>query len=736
MPPQDKFKIFVSYGRADASAFVDRLVADLERAGLSVWRDTSDLVTAVPWDDQIRAALKSCNLVVAVLTPHAVRGATKSTAAAEESVCLDELHAARFDPPPTPILPVLLINCQLPFSIARLNYEDFQNALGDDASYSASIGRLLARIETIKNGFPVPNRTVDIEPLDFDLYLKSKTRDFVGRAWLASDISDWLARPDGGSTLLLVGEPGWGKTAFCGHLFSADPGGQLLAAHFCRADRSDTVSPRRFVQSLIATIALRIPAYGERLHPMLERDPDALTTGAPLQVLESVCLKPLAALEPRAIGNLPRYILVDALDEAESSATGRELHSLLAAATKQFPDWLRLVATTRDRFGIPQSFPGARIVHLDPADERNRDDLRGLIARKLGAAGSAAAGGDAVAQALAAKAGGNALAAAQLAAAAQRGDFDAASIAALPQEMSALYRAMLSQRFDPRGNDWHAIRSVLEMVLATDAAVPIALIASALADTDEYRTREAVGLISDLLVTNDDAIQIFHQTLRDFLNDKTTPFFVNARAGATKLASFAVKADAGKTAPAATQLPLQSQLSAWIARSDDPSRFADQLPAIYEKLFSQKYTLYNPPSDEDFDEHKRLIGSFAAAGRIDDLIGIVDLAMTRAADRLNQIDDRFGNNSDRGKIAETAYSVQGCISITYFVFAFIREVARVAPEAKAKLRDAYDRHKQYVSFFTFLGPALGYRKLGLSSYYEGEGDFLSMDAGKLYQSLG
>ena len=33
--------VFVSYGRSDATKFVDRLVAELNRRGFDVWRDIS-----------------------------------------------------------------------------------------------------------------------------------------------------------------------------------------------------------------------------------------------------------------------------------------------------------------------------------------------------------------------------------------------------------------------------------------------------------------------------------------------------------------------------------------------------------------------------------------------------------------------------------------------------------------------------------------------------------------------
>ena len=124
MTDKSDIAVFISYGRADASVFVDRLAADLDRAGLKIWRDVAQLRSPHPWDDQIQAALKQSDVVVAVLTPHAVR-AVRQPGKADESVCLDELAFARFSPPATPIVPILLRPCEPPFVIYRTQYLDF-----------------------------------------------------------------------------------------------------------------------------------------------------------------------------------------------------------------------------------------------------------------------------------------------------------------------------------------------------------------------------------------------------------------------------------------------------------------------------------------------------------------------------------------------------------------------------------------------------------------------------------
>ena len=267
-------RIFISYGRSDASAFVDRLSRDLHDAGLEIWRDTSHIRPGQPWDTEVAGAIKNSDIMVAILTPHAVRGGHMPVTVSEASVCIDELRSARFDKPPTPIVPIMLIPCEAPFIIARLHWIDFQRAEKEPACYREALARLVQTIYEVKDGKPVPIRTVAVEPVDFDLYLKEKTREFVGRGWLTAEVLDRLSADDAAPVLLLVGEPGWGKTAFASHLYRTDPDGRLLAAHFCRADRADSISARRFTESIAALIALRVPAFAERLGARLASEPD------------------------------------------------------------------------------------------------------------------------------------------------------------------------------------------------------------------------------------------------------------------------------------------------------------------------------------------------------------------------------------------------------------------------------------------------------------------------------
>jgi MoxR-like ATPase len=54
--------------------------------------------------------------------------------------------------------------------------------------------------------------------IDFTPYINERTRDFTGREWVFTEIDRWLANPDAPSFLIIIGEPGVGKSAIAARL--------------------------------------------------------------------------------------------------------------------------------------------------------------------------------------------------------------------------------------------------------------------------------------------------------------------------------------------------------------------------------------------------------------------------------------------------------------------------------------------------------------------------------------
>jgi hypothetical protein len=210
-PITPKGQLFLSYGRRDAERLAERLEADLTLLGYQVWRDKRQIRSGRAWDREIECALRSSQLVVALLSPHAVRTAgdpDPSNPDDADSVCLDELSFARFACK-TPIVPVLAAPCTPPFVILRLDYVDLC-AWSDSADqYRRGFQRLTAAIAAALRGEPPPYRRWDdrFRPFDFAPFLYERRRDFCGRQWLFDAIETWRTGSDR-RALLITGEPG------------------------------------------------------------------------------------------------------------------------------------------------------------------------------------------------------------------------------------------------------------------------------------------------------------------------------------------------------------------------------------------------------------------------------------------------------------------------------------------------------------------------------------------------
>src|SRR5690242_2997174 len=109
-------RVFISYGRADAEALATRLAKDLA-AHHDVWLDSSAIKSGRAWEEQIEAGILCSDVVVALLSPHAVRR--------PDGVCLDEISLARYAG--RRIIPAMVLPCRPPLGIYRLDWIDFQN---------------------------------------------------------------------------------------------------------------------------------------------------------------------------------------------------------------------------------------------------------------------------------------------------------------------------------------------------------------------------------------------------------------------------------------------------------------------------------------------------------------------------------------------------------------------------------------------------------------------------------
>jgi hypothetical protein len=480
----NKVRLFLSYGRADAEELAERLEADLSLLGFDVWRDRRKIRSGREWDDQIEAGLRTSQLVVAVLTPHAVR---------QESVCRDELAFARFACK-LPIVPTLAEPCEPPFVIFRLDYIDLTAWRDSDDQYKRGFKRLLDAIQAYLRGEPARYRRWDdrFPQFDFGPYLYDKRRDFCGREWLFQRIDAWQADPGRQRALLITGDPGIGKSAIVAQLVHLNPGGQVLAYHCCRADMLETLRPARFIRGLAGMVASQLEAYASQLDdPQVEAALGAARCETdPASAFEEGILNPLHKVPTPAGGS--RYILIDALDEALATRDGMSLITLLAPSRlDRLPGWLRVVATTRKEPDILRRLSGLRAEEIRADAPDNLDDIERFLAHRLGQPGlqerlqsSGVSAVEAVRR-LREKSEGNFLWIEQALLSLEDGTHSFARLDALPPGLTGLYMAFFERHF-PDAASYAPARQVLEVVTAAREPLAAPEIAAATGLDPDY----------------------------------------------------------------------------------------------------------------------------------------------------------------------------------------------------------------------------------------------------------
>jgi len=540
-------KLFLSYDRRDSRDLANRLCVDLTAAGYEVWQDTSEIRAGRSWEEQIEDGLRSTQLVVALLSPHAVRKSTDPTSPDNlDSVCLDEISFARFARPPIPIVPAMAVPCDPPFCIFRLDYVDLTQWSQSEDQYRAGFHNLLEEIEAARrNETRYRSWMHRLKPLDvFDAYLNEKRQDFCGREWLFDEIDSWrFSRRE--RALLITGDPGVGKSAIVAQLVHLNPGGQLLAYHCCMADTPETLRPARFVQSLAAMIGSRLPAYADMLETdeLQEELSDARCNEDPASAFESDILARLEGLATPEAG--VRYILIDALDEALTlSDRGSTIVDLLARRLDRLPGWLRIVATTRKEPQVLRKLSTLQAETIDASDPRNLEDINDYIASRLRSPNlaerlvAARVSLEEVQRRLHEAGNGNFLYVKQALIDIERDNYRLDQLDELPQGLAGLYEAFFARHFGstPESATYGPTRRVLEVAVAAQQPLEESQIARVTGLDREYELSEVLRQLASFLPERDGCFTLYHKSLADWLIKRDNPYRASPHRGHEQLA--------------------------------------------------------------------------------------------------------------------------------------------------------------------------------------------------------
>ena len=530
-------RIFQSYGWKDATEISRRLKDSLAAAGYNVWLDREQL----RGDDKhfslaLEDAVKDCEIVVALISPHSARGAADKDD--RSSICYNELRLA--EELPRPIIPIRVqpLRGPPPFIVIKYHRIDWLTWEQPDA-YETGLQQILGAIKRVLAGDKNLDPDIAFQTTSFVSQLFSARGSFVGRAWLFERIDQWLA--SGKPAFMIEASTGSGKTAIVAELVRRNPGGRILAYHFCN-EEAVTLEPAAFVRSIAAMIANSIDSYADLLWNA--KLTDWLQGADPHTMLSQGLLAPLH--KEQMDGNF--YIVVDALDEAfgaqTSPGTGRiSLPQLLARALDKFPPWLKLLVTTRPHPRIQRLFGAAETIALSGSVEQQQADVRVYIEARLGDPALRARTQDAsnAARLIEDGAASSFQYAVSVLDALEAGDVKVGELNRLPKRLEDFYYDRAEARF-PSPPDYRPARLIFELLVA--AREPLTLrqlqtLTGLERDTQLQPTLDALtGFIGVEPGGGADVYRIAHKSISDWLLSSQSGYLcIDPAAGRARLLS-------------------------------------------------------------------------------------------------------------------------------------------------------------------------------------------------------
>lgn len=420
-----------------------------------------------------------------------------------------------------------------------------------------AVDRALHRWSESARSSPKKATTALPPPEKFKILLEKKRQHFCGRQWVFDAIDDWLRDDNAMAALLVTGDPGAGKSALLS-AWNHRNGERVLACHCCEALMNDQLRPGRFVLNVAAQIAEQLPEYARLVveDQGLERwKSEESCQNDPIQAFRALVLERLRVLTPP--DNSVRVLLVDALDEALAlkDAKSKTIVDVLACTTEWFPEWLRLIATTRREKDILKKFTARNELpltakHDKTLHEKNLDDVALYINTRLKEpklserlAGSKITPFD-LSRTLVDKSDGNFLYVQQALEGIKSGIFQVDRLDLLPPGLNSLYLRWFQWQF-PDEAAYAPVRQLLEVVVAACAPLGKAQLAEATGLDADDQLPPVLARLSAYVPERSGTYGLYHQSLGEWLTgpelaeDSGTPrYFISRKRGHRRLADY------------------------------------------------------------------------------------------------------------------------------------------------------------------------------------------------------
>ena len=217
---------------------------------------------------------------------------------------------------------------------------------------------------------------------DIDYYVQRFQADT--REWVFDRVQNWLDDTNSQNRVMVIsGNAGMGKSVIASVICKRMQGASRLSgSHFCQYNNVRYRKPQLMIQSLACHLSHALPKYREALVKQLTRNQGA-------DDLNSMNVEELFALlfkEPLGLVSDPgrnMLMVIDGLDESEYQGRN-ELLDVIANQFCKLPSWIRFLVTTRPATNIAEKLKHLKPFELQSNDERNLEDIRTYLERKVG----------------------------------------------------------------------------------------------------------------------------------------------------------------------------------------------------------------------------------------------------------------------------------------------------------------------------------------------------------------
>ncbi|XP_046853793.1 uncharacterized protein LOC124446948, partial [Xenia sp. Carnegie-2017] len=356
------------------------------------------------------------------------------------------------------------------------------------------------------------------------------------REWVFKEFLAWFEDENSQNRAFIISAvAGMGKSVIAATLCKRYPQ-YLTAVHFFQHNNSRYNKANILLQSLALQVSRNFPAYKQLLVKKLSDEVSQPLNNMNVEGLFSLLFTELF----NNISEVPKRMLVvlDALDECGYPERD-DLANLIANHLHKLPPYFRFVITTRPNEVALNKFEKLKPLFINCSDDRNLEDIKFLIEKRLGFTDSLSD----VKNSLAEKADGLMLLASLLTSEVKNQDLLKGFI---PKDLSEYYEiclTRLSKELDSFHISNEKFQSILNVLAVAKEPLPWKMIDDVLCLNSNRISHGVRKIISCLFVTNEEGcVSFFHKSLNDWLlDDREHEYSVKTSCGHRLVLEFCLK---------------------------------------------------------------------------------------------------------------------------------------------------------------------------------------------------